>query len=140
VKNKGFLKDKKNIDLKAGQDLEITCDYDFLGDNTKIACSYIGLMNSVKVGGSVLIADGSLVCTCLEILKNGIKVRVENDCSIGERKNMNLPGCLIDIPTTTEKDRKDIVEFGLKYNIDCIALSFTRKGSDIIEVREILGE
>ena len=73
-------------------------------------------------------------------MKNGIKVRVENDCSIGERKNMNLPGCLIDIPTTTEKDRKDIVEFGLKYNIDCIALSFTRKGSDIKEVREILGE
>ena len=73
-------------------------------------------------------------------MKNGIKVRVENDCSIGERKNMNLPGCLIDIPTTTEKDRKDIVEFGLKNNVDCIALSFTRKGSDIKEVREILGE
>ena len=41
----------------------LACDYDFLGDNTKIACSYSGLMNSVKVGGSVLIADGSLVCT-----------------------------------------------------------------------------
>lgn len=44
---------------------------------------------------------------------------------------MNLPGCLIDLPTTTEKDRNDLVNFGLKYSVDCVALSFTRKGSDI---------
>jgi pyruvate kinase len=39
---------------------------------------------------------------------------------------MNLPGCIVDLPTVTEKDAEDIVNFGLKYNIDIIALSFTR--------------
>ena len=61
---------------------------------------------------------------------------------------MCLPGCLIDIPTVTEKDEEDICDFGLKYNIDMIALSFTSikpllpikgKGSDIEYVRDILG-
>ena len=67
-------------------------------------------------------------------------VIVENDCSLGEKKNMNLPGCIVDLPTTTKKDEVDIVEFGLKYGVDIIALSFTRKGSDIEEVKRLLGE
>ena len=67
-------------------------------------------------------------------------VKVENDCSLGEKKNMNLPGCIVDLPTTTKKDEVDIVEFGLKYEVDIIALSFTRKGSDIEEVKRLLGE
>ena len=41
---------------------------------------------------------------------------------------MNLPGCKVDLPTVTEKDARDIGEFGLKYNVDMIALSFTRRG------------
>jgi len=42
------------------------------------------------------------------------------------KKNMNLPGCIVDIPTVTEKDEDDIVNFGRKYGIDLIALSFAR--------------
>ena len=38
-----------------------------------------------------------------------------------------------------EKDKDDIVNFGLKNDIDMIALSFTRKGSDIDDVRKLLG-
>lgn len=44
---------------------------------------------------------------------------------------MNLPGCQVDIPTITEKDEKDIKDFGLKHNVDLIALSFTRTAQDI---------
>ncbi len=52
-------------------------------------------------------------------------MKVLNTAKLGEKKNMCLPGCLIDIPTVTEKDEEDICDFGLKYNIDMIALSFT---------------
>lgn len=72
-------------------------------------------------------------------MSNSIKVKVENDCSLGEKKNMNLPGCIVDLPTVTDKDADDIVNFGLKYNIDMIALSFTRCGADILKVQELLG-
>ncbi len=79
------------------------------------------------------------MCTVLEIKERSIQVQVENDCVIGEKKNMNLPGCEVHISTVTEKDVDDIVNFGLKYDVDMIALSFTRKGSDIDEVRALLG-
>jgi pyruvate kinase len=87
----------------------------------------------------ILIADGSLVCKVKEIKETSVIVEVGNDAKIGERKNMNLPGCKVDLPTITEKDENDLVEFGLKYNVDYVALSFARFGEDIEECRDILG-
>jgi pyruvate kinase len=63
----GQLVDGKNIDLKIGQKLEITTDYTIKGDSSIISCSYPGLPTSVKVGGTIFIADGSLVCIVEEI-------------------------------------------------------------------------
>jgi pyruvate kinase len=44
-----------------------------------------------------------------------------------ERKNVNLPGVVVDLPTITEKDRDDILLWGVPNNIDFIAASFVRK-------------
>ena len=63
----GMLKDGKAIELKSGQDLKIVTDYEFLGDTTTIACSYKSLAQTVKVGSTIFIADGSLTCTVKEI-------------------------------------------------------------------------
>jgi pyruvate kinase len=38
---------------------------------------------------------------------------VDNTATIGERKNMNLPGAIIDLPILTEKDADDLVNFGI---------------------------
>jgi pyruvate kinase len=62
-----------------------------------------------------------------------------NDVEIGEKKNMNLPGCIVDLPTLTEKDEDDIVNFGLKKGVDMIAASFVRKAEDIETIRDLLG-
>ena len=66
-----------------------------------------------------------------EIHDTEIIVDVKNNFKLGEKKNMNLPGCIVDLPTLTEKDEDDLVEFGLKYNVDFIAASFVRKATDV---------
>jgi pyruvate kinase len=53
---------------------------------------------------------------------------------------MNLPGVVVDLPTLTEKDIVDLQEWGVKNNVDFIAASFVRKPSDVIKIREVLGE
>jgi pyruvate kinase len=68
-----------------------------------------------------------------------VTCNVDNNCSIGERKNMNLPGVVVDLPTLTEKDISDIVEWGIPNKIDFIAASFVRKASDVTKIREVLG-
>ena len=52
---------------------------------------------------------------------------------------MSLPGANIDLPTINERDEADIVEFGLKYNIDIVAASFVRSANDIENIRLVLG-
>jgi pyruvate kinase len=65
--------------------------------------------------------------------------RCINGCKLGEKKNMNLPGAVVDLPTLTEKDKDDLVSFGLVNNVDFIAASFVRKASDITVIKDVLG-
>ncbi|KAG2760125.1 Pyruvate kinase [Phytophthora cactorum] len=135
----GFLANKDKVTIKKGSTLELTTDYEFLGDETKIACSYPELPQSVKVGGSILVADGSLVLTVTDIKEDGVVTRANNTATLGERKNMNLPGCKVMLPTLTEKDEDDLVNFGLVHGVDYIAASFVRTGQDIDNIRQVLG-
>ena len=52
---------------------------------------------------------------------------------------MNLPGAIVDLPTLTQQDEVDIVDFGIPNGIDFIAASFVRKASDVENIRDILG-
>ena len=137
-----FANGEKKITLNKGETLILTSDYEFLGDSKKIACSYAALAKSVTVGQQILVADGSLVLvvTSIDSASDEVHCRIENSCSIGERKNMNLPGVIVDLPTLTEKDIVDLQEWGVKNNVDFIAASFVRKPSDVIKIREVLGE
>jgi pyruvate kinase len=146
----GLLEGGKDIELLKDQELEISklniiiyiflaTDYSFKGNSEKIACSYEQLPKSVKIGGKILVADGNIVCEVLEIKKTSIIVRVLNNSNLGEKKNMNLPNCKVDLPTLTDKDEDDIVNFGLKEGIDMIAASFVRTAEDVNYIRDVLG-
>jgi len=138
----GFFQEKCNgkIHLKAGQELEITTDYSYKGDETKIACTYDKLPTSVKPGSTILIADGSLVLTVTECCASSVKCKVENNQSIGERKNMNLPNVKVDLPVLQPKDIDDLQNFGVPNKVDFIAASFVQSADDIHYIRKTLGE
>ncbi|KAL9662985.1 hypothetical protein QQ045_027821 [Rhodiola kirilowii] len=138
----GFLKDGKPIQLKQGQEITISTDYSLLGDDNTICMSYKKLAHDVKPDSGILCADGTITFRVLECDKDAglVKCRCENSAMLGERKNVNLPGVIVDLPTLTEKDKEDILNWGVPNNIDMIALSFVRKGSDLVEVRKLLGK
>lgn len=50
---------------------------------------------------------------------------------------MNLPGVIVDLPTLTSKDEEDLIKWGLPNDIDFIAASFVRKGSDVTNIRKV---
>ena len=137
-----FEKGLAKIQLTAGETLVLTADYNFRGNHKKLACSYPQLAASVKPGQSILVADGSLVLTVLSCDEPSAEVtcRVENNATIGERKNMNLPGVAVDLPTFTEKDVHDIVKFGIAKKVDFVAASFIRKASDVKNLRKLLAD
>lgn len=138
----GFFAEGKKINLVKGETIVLTSDYSYKGDNKKLACSYQSLAKSVTPGQEILVADGSLVLTVLscDIPAGEVTCRIENNASIGERKNMNLPGVVVDLPTLTEKDINDIQNWGIPNDVDFIAASFVRKAEDVLKIREVLGE
>jgi pyruvate kinase len=137
-----FANDAKKISVVKGETIVLTSDYDFKGDSKKLACSYPSLATSVTPGQQILVADGSVVLTVLTTnpAAKEVSCRIENSASFGERKNMNLPGVIVDLPTLTDKDIDDIQKWGVKNQVDFIAASFVRKPSDVLKIREVLGE
>jgi pyruvate kinase len=137
-----FANDAKKIALTKGETLILTSDYHYRGDAKKLACSYSSLASSVQPGQQILVADGSLVLTVLNTDEGAGEVacRIENNAEIGERKNMNLPGVKVDLPTFTEKDVDDIVNFGIARKVEFIAASFIRKAEDVRNLRKLLAE
>lgn len=120
----GFFKEGTDkIHLVKGEFITLTADYNYKGDEKMLGVSYEKLASSVTAGQQILVADGSLVLTVLSTDEPAgtVECRVENNASIGERKNMNLPGVKVDLPTFTDKDVDDIVNFGVKNNVDFIA-------------------
>lgn len=137
----GFLKDAKPVQLKEGQEITISTDYSLKGDEKTITMSYKKLPVDLQPGNTILCADGTITLTVLSCdqAAGTVRCRCENTALLGERKNVNLPGVVVDLPTLTEKDKEDILQWGVPNNIDMIALSFVRKGSDLVNVRQVLG-
>merc|ERR1712203_16089 len=127
------------IKLKQGQDLKLVTDYDFKGDETCVAITYKQLPTAVKPGQIILCADGSLSLKVKSCGSDHVVTEVLNDISIGKKKNMNLPGVKVELPVLQEKDKKDLVEFGIPQGVDFVAASFVQDGNDVKIIRDTLG-
>lgn len=77
------------------------------GNKNLIACSYPKLAEDVHPGNTILAADGSITLTVKSCnpAAGTIVCKCENNAKLGEKKNMNLPGVVVDLPTITEKDK-----------------------------------
>lgn len=51
---------------------------------------------------------------------------------------MALPGCIVNLPTITPSDKVDIIDFGIKHQVNYIAVSFARYKKDLDELRKML--
>ena len=138
----GALKGGGPVTYESGSQVTLTTDYSVEGDSNVIAISYKKLAQDVFPGNQILIADGSLVLVVVSCDKASgtVKARCTNTATIGERKNCNLPGVIVDLPTITEKDTEDLVKWGVTNQIDFVAASFVRKGSDVKAIRQVLGK
>ncbi|WP_138495456.1 pyruvate kinase [Paenibacillus pinistramenti] len=124
------------IELVQDEFITLTTE-EILGDQNRISVTYNELPNDVEVGSTILIDDGLIGLTVVDIQGTEIKCRIVNGGTIKSKKGVNVPGVAISLPGITEKDANDIV-FGIEQNIDFIAASFVCKASDVLEIRALL--
>ncbi len=98
---------------------------------------YENLVDDCHNGARILFDDGLLRAVALERDRDVYKIRVEVGGMLKSNKGINLPDCDVSAPAFTTKDREDLM-FGLKHEIDYIALSFVRKREDVMQVKALL--
>ncbi len=146
----GILIDTKGPELRTGdfRNGEVTLTKDsivyvtseeILGDENKFTIRYPNLTKDLKKGSTILLNNGLVKLSVIEISKNDVKCVVENTGTIKNKRSVNLPGIKLSIPFLSEKDREDI-NFAIKNDVDFIALSFVSGKEDVLGVREILKE
>lgn len=128
------------VTLIEGSSYIVSCeDTDIVGDDTICSVSYKKLYEDVKIGDLILIADGLIALEVISIIKKNINCIVKNSGTIGNFKNVNVPGVITKLPAIGQKDLEDL-KFGIKMGIDIVAASFVRTAEDVLEVKKVLNE
>ena len=132
------LFENKKVELKKGQEFTFSSDYDLIGNESIVGLTYPDLAVYVNKPGIIILADdGKVSFEVLRIEGKNVVCKVLNDATLSDRKSINIPNVIVDMPYISEADRADLV-FGIQECVDYIAASFVRRKEDVLAVRELL--
>ncbi len=110
-----------------------------VGSVEAVSVGHPGLTRDVKPGFTLLLDDGNLVLEAVEVTEAEVRCRVIAGGVLADRKKINLPGHTVSLPAVSDKDARDI-RLAASLGVDFIAVSFTRRAADVLDVRRILEE
>jgi len=128
---------KEPIILKDNEKITLTTKDIEWCDDKYIQVSYQNISKILDKDSLIYIADGTVELKVEFVEGTEIKCIVSIGGEVNTRKNVNIPGAIVDLPAISEQDIDDI-EFGIKHGIDFIAQSFVKTPQDVLEVRKIL--
>lgn len=132
-------KDDEELLFETGDIVKIIGDAQGITTHDTIYVNYPDFANDLQIGSDMLIDDG-IVEIIIKDKKDGYLIgEMQNNAKLGSRKSVNVPGIRINLPSLTEKDKKNIL-FAIENNLDFIAHSFVRSKQDVIDIQRILDE
>lgn len=108
-----------------------------IGNSKMIPIQYKNLPREVKRGDIILIDDGMIELRVIYDRNKNIYCKVLKGGVIKSHKGMNVPGVSIKADPITAKDKRDVI-FGIKNNVDYIALSFVKNAKDILRLKKFI--
>lgn len=130
---------KEPITFATGERVKVIGNPDEETSHDCIYVSYKNFVNDLSLGSDVLIDDGDLEMKVVEKNSDFLVCEIGNDSVLGNRKSVNVPGVRINLPSLTEKDRKNIL-WAIDNELDFIAHSFVRNKQDVLDIQRILDE
>lgn len=118
---------RKPIQVEIGQEVIIGQDFDI---DTKIH-------DTIRPKQKILIEDGLIELEVKKVKGKKVFCTVLSPGLIQNRKGVNLPRTKLKIPIFTDSDIEDL-KFGLKQDVDWVALSFVRNRADIKKLKEYI--
>lgn len=108
-------------------------------DEVTLTCTYEPLVDDLREGDRVLLADGtvSLQVVSADAARDRVVCEVHQSGLIRSRQGVNLPGVSLSTPSLTDKDRVDL-QWALDHELDYIGLSFVRRVEDLLLLRQVI--
>ncbi len=132
----GPLENGEPVDLVAGQRFTITVE-PIIGTAEKVSTTYKSLAQDVRVRDRILLSDGLIELMVTSRNDTEVVTEIVHGGKLKQHQGINLPGVRVSAPAATEKDIEDL-HFGLEQGVDFVALSFVRKASDLMVVKDII--
>lgn len=105
----------------------------------QLTCTYEPLIDDLRPGDRVLLADGTVSLKVLEQdpAAGRVLCEVQQPGLVRSRQGVNLPGVALSTPSLTDKDRVDL-QWALDHEIDYVGLSFVRCVDDLKHLRQVI--
>lgn len=133
----GYIPDP-GVNIRAGETFTLTTRI-IEGNDNLVSVSDPELYEEVFPGDTILLADGFMELKVKKIEDFDIYCEVIKGGLLTSGKGINLPMNTVIMPSMTRKDHEDL-DFGLKNNVDYVALSFVRSADDVRKVKDIIRE
>ncbi len=129
------FKDGKIV-LEDGDAFTFTTE-DIEGDQTRVSVSYLGICEDLAPGDKILLNNGMIVFRVTEVKAPNVHCIVEIGGVLSNRKSMFFPDKELHMEFLSEQDKADLL-FGIKQEVDFVALSFVSKAQDVIDAKAFL--
>lgn len=130
--------ENKQILLQAGQPFILSNSHPKEQGNIGIVgIDYPELVQDCQAGDELLLDDGRVVVVVDRVEDDRVYTTVTVGAMLSNNKGINRRGGGLSAPSLTDKDRADI-KLAAELNLDYVAVSFPRYGSDIEEARTLV--
>ena len=124
-------------ELRAGQPFTLLCRADAPpGDATQVGVSYLGLVDDVAPGDTLLLDDGLMALRVVAIDGPAIHTEVLTDGALSNRKGLNRLGGGLSLGALTPQDEEHI-RIAASLGVDFLAVSFCRSAADMEKARSL---
>ncbi len=108
-----------------------------VGDETSVWINAPDLVEALKPGDRILLADGELELSVVSTTEDQIKCEVVVGGELRSNQGINAPGVSFKKPVPTQKDIEDLI-FGIEQQVDWVAQSFVRSADEIRNLKSII--
>lgn len=128
------------VELVNGSSFVLDCRPDApAGTDSRVGVSYYGLPDDVHAGDVLLLDDGLLALTVLEVVGAEVRCQVLVGGRLSDRKGLNRQGGGLSVTALSDKDKSDI-KLAAEIGADFLAVSFVRSADDMHQARRLLHE
>lgn len=128
----------EQVSLAEGAKFQLDLDSK-LGTQERVSLPHPEIFSALTTDSILLLDDGRLRLKVDSISHDCAITTVQVGGKLSNNKGVNVPDLILPVPTLTKKDLSDL-DYALELGADLIALSFVQQPSDVITLREIVGD